>query len=133
MKVTQVNNNGGGGLGLVIAAGAVAAAIGVFDWIGQHGAEITSGIGVLFKVIAVVAILAAAAAGWLAYSRRRQAAMEAAEQPQPITAVSEQVPAQLPTARAAELPPGGTTLHFPHLSPADVAELVEALKNRNQS
>ena len=102
MKVTQVNNNGGGGLGLVIAAGAVAAAVGAFDWIGQHGAEITSGIGVLVKVIAAVAVLAGAAAGWLAYSRHRQAATAAAEQPQPVTALPEQVPAQV--AEPAHVP-----------------------------
>jgi hypothetical protein len=47
--------------------------------------------------------------------------------------VPEHVPVQqLPAAaRPAELPPGGTTLHFPDAGPAEVAELVEALKNRN--
>jgi hypothetical protein len=135
MKVVQTNNNGAGGLGLVIVAGAVAAAVAVFDWIGQHAAQISAGIGVLFHVIAAVAILAAAGAGWLAWCRYRQRAAGAAE-PEPVQAVQavpELVPVRLPAGEPPlELPPGGTTLHFPDVSPAEVAELVEALKNRNR-
>jgi hypothetical protein len=52
--------------------------------------------------------------------------------PQAVQSRASAVPVQqLPAARAAEHPPGGTTLHFPHVSPAEVAELVEALKDRN--
>lgn len=131
MKVTQVNNNGGGGGGavVVVLAAAVLASVAGLSWMGKHAAEIDDGVRALAEVAVTMVITAGVVICCILWHQRHQAAMAAAaveqEQPQPIRAVSEQVPVQLPAdEEPAALPPGGIHLHFHGLTPEQLAAMV---------